>query len=115
MIDKLFANYRKENSDIVAAVLTLASVLSKASDDKPLTVPEIAKKLRVRQPKVLAWIRSGRLKAVNITTSGRPRYRVHPDDLLMFMTPVAEQTAQYRRPQKPLVVPTPRRPKHEQS
>jgi hypothetical protein len=74
MIEELFANYRKENSNIVAAILTLASVLSKASDDKPMTVPEVAIKMRVNRTKVLTWIHSGRLKAFNVTTRGCPRY-----------------------------------------
>ena len=55
--------------------------------NQPLTVPEVAKYLRVRPDKVLSWIRSGRLFGYNTSEhdSGRPKYRVNPDDLKAFM------------------------------
>jgi hypothetical protein len=34
---------------------------------------------------VLAWIRSGELKASNLSKGSRPRYRVTPDDLAAFL------------------------------
>ena len=40
------------------------------------TPPEIAKLLRVKPAKVLAWIASGELRAVNTGDAGRPRWRV---------------------------------------
>jgi excisionase family DNA binding protein len=55
--------------------------------DRPLTVPEVAKFLRVRPDKVLSWVRSGRLRGYNVAEreNGRPKYRVNPDDLQSFM------------------------------
>ena len=52
-----------------------------------MTVPEVAKLLRVRPDKVLSWIRSGRLRGYNVAEkeNGRPKYRVNPDDLEAFM------------------------------
>lgn len=51
-----------------------------------LTPPEIAETLAVARAKVLAWIRSGELRAINVATSikGRPRYVVFADDLAAF-------------------------------
>jgi excisionase family DNA binding protein len=53
--------------------------------DAYLTPPEIASVLRCRQSKVLAWIRSGRLAAVNLSEGQRPRYRVRRADLDEFL------------------------------
>lgn len=54
---------------------------------QPLTVPEVAKHLRIRPDKVLSWIRSGRLRGYNVAEkeNGRPRYRVNLDDLEAFL------------------------------
>lgn len=41
-----------------------------------LTPPEVAKTLRCRESKVLLWIRSGRLPAINVSETSRPRYRI---------------------------------------
>ncbi len=69
-----------------AAALTLADVVQ--AGERPLTVPEVAKFLRVRPNKVLSWIRSGRLRGYNITEreNGRPKYRVNPSDLNDFVS-----------------------------
>lgn len=55
--------------------------------DQPLTVPEVAKFLRVRRDKVLSWIRSGRLRGFNVaeTETGRPTYRVSAEELEAFI------------------------------
>jgi excisionase family DNA binding protein len=52
-----------------------------------LTPPEIAKRLRVNVDKVLTWIRSGELRAINVATRRgcRPRYRVAVVDLESFL------------------------------
>ena len=52
-----------------------------------LTPPEVADQLRVSPDKVLSWIRSGELRAVNVAKrlGGRPRYRVSIEDLAAFM------------------------------
>jgi len=80
-----------------AASLALASALRDkqiaepsneldTSSTRPLTVPEVAKFLRVRRSKVLSWIRSGRLRGYNVAEreNGKPTYRINPDDLQAF-------------------------------
>lgn len=52
-----------------------------------LTPPEIAAAYGCKTDKVLAWIRSGELRAVNIAQAAngeRPRYRIDPADLEAF-------------------------------
>lgn len=73
-----------------------------------LTPPEIAERYGVSPDKVLAWIRSGELRAINLATTpgGRPRYRIDLADLLAFeqrraAQPVARPA---RRRQSPDVV-----------
>ena len=50
------------------------------------TPPEIAARLRINVQKVLGWISSGELSALNIATKvgGRPRYRIRVEDLQAF-------------------------------
>jgi excisionase family DNA binding protein len=51
-----------------------------------LTPPEIARSRGVSDEKVLRWITSGELKAVNLADHGsrRPRYRISPEALEAF-------------------------------
>jgi predicted site-specific integrase-resolvase len=51
-----------------------------------LTPPEVARLWGIATEKVLAWIRSGELRAVNAATTlgGRPRYLIDVDDLAAF-------------------------------
>jgi hypothetical protein len=53
---------------------------------RKLTPPDVAAIYGVSPDKVLAWIRSGELRAINAATSqsGRPRYLVDLDDLNSF-------------------------------
>lgn len=53
---------------------------------RKLTPPQIAERLGVSPEKVIAWIRSGELKAVNVATkpNGRPRWAVDEADLAAF-------------------------------
>lgn len=104
---KLYDTYLKYTSNnAVAASLTLADLMQRtllaktaepmakpaaepaeATDNRPMMVPEVAKFLRVRPDKVLSWIRSGRLRGYNVAEheTGRPKYRVNPEDLEAFM------------------------------
>jgi excisionase family DNA binding protein len=52
-----------------------------------LTVPEVAKLLRVRPDKVLTWVRSGKLKGFNVAEkeNSQPRYRVSREALGDFI------------------------------
>lgn len=71
-----------------------------------LTPPEVARLWRIRHDKVLAWIRSGELRAVNVTAKpgGRPTYRIDPDDLKAFAdrraaVPLPRRSKQRKREQ----------------
>ena len=50
-----------------------------------LTPPQVARRLGVKAQRVRAWIRSGELKAANLSDATRPRYRVDPIDLQIFL------------------------------
>lgn len=57
----------------------------KAAQTK-LTPPEVARQLRVSRNKVLGWIKSGELRAVNVAdrTCQQPRYVIGVEDLAAF-------------------------------
>jgi len=59
-----------------------------ARDDRFLTPPEVARRLRVNRDKVLGWIRDGELVASDVSSrpgSGRPRWRIDPRNLELFL------------------------------
>lgn len=61
-----------------------------------LTPPEVASLYGVEPAKVIAWIRSGELPAINLATRAdakRPRYRIREADLDVF-----EQVRLAKRP-----------------
>jgi len=47
------------------------------------TPPEIARRLRVKPERVIAWIRAGKLPAINVAQPGsrRPRFRISRESL----------------------------------
>ena len=51
-----------------------------------LTPPELARTWGIKPDKVLAWIRSGELRAINVATDqlGRPRYLIDPNEVEAF-------------------------------
>ena len=51
------------------------------------TPPKVAQLLHIRVDKVRTWIASGELVAFDLSehTGGRPRYRIHRDDLRDFL------------------------------
>lgn len=53
---------------------------------RKLTPPQLARQYGVSTDKVLGWIRSGELRAVNVATrpDGRPRWVIDAADLLAF-------------------------------
>ena len=57
-----------------------------SSERTKLTPPEVARQWGVSIDKVLTFIRTGELRAVNFATrlSGRPRYRIDINDLRDF-------------------------------
>lgn len=56
-----------------------------ASNERYLTPPTIAKRLGVTCDKVLTWIRVGKLRAVNVSDHGRPRWKISPEDIETFL------------------------------
>lgn len=58
----------------------------KPPEKRWLTPPEYAEARGVKPDKVLGWIRSGSLRAVNFAakTSGRPRWRISPEAIREF-------------------------------
>jgi excisionase family DNA binding protein len=93
-VNALYAEYLDHTGGDTAAAasLALAAVMLEhraavgQPQNQPLTVPEVAKLLRVSPDKVLSWIRSGRLRGYNVAEheNGRPKYRVNRDDLDAF-------------------------------
>jgi hypothetical protein len=58
-----------------------------ATEEPWLTPPQLAKTFAVGVEKVVAWIRNGERRAVNVaqTTGGRPRWRISPTALEAFI------------------------------
>jgi hypothetical protein len=54
--------------------------------ERNFTPPEVARRYRVATKKVLAWIRKGELRALNLANRGcsRPRYSITPEALAEF-------------------------------
>lgn len=51
-----------------------------------LTPPAVARRYGVKPERVIAWIRSGELRAINVAnrSATRPRFRIDPADLALF-------------------------------
>ena len=60
--------------------------MSTATSSKKFTPPELARRYGVEPCKVIAWIRSGELRALNVATraTGRPRYLIGEEDIARF-------------------------------
>ena len=73
-----------------------------------LTPPQIAKMLRCRRETVLAWIRAGKLRALNLAGPGkRPSFRISQADFDAFtdrMAVTAAPSRASRRRQDPDVI-----------
>ncbi|MBP7937822.1 MAG: helix-turn-helix domain-containing protein [Phycisphaerae bacterium] len=74
------------------------------TEHQKLTPPEVARIFRVDAKKVISWIRSGELRAVNVATriDGRPRYVIDREDIAAFelrrqVVPPAPRRRRYRR------------------
>ena len=66
-----------------------------------LTPPELARRWSVKPEKILAWIHSGELRAINVATErrGRPRHLIDPNEVEAFeqRRAVVERPVVYRR------------------
>jgi excisionase family DNA binding protein len=85
-----------------------AAPMPPATPDQPrsgtFTVTEIVARLQVDRRTVLAWIRAGELRAINVVRApgGQPRYRVTPEELADFEERRQEQPSPTRaRPRRP--------------
>jgi hypothetical protein len=75
--------------------------------DRAYSVKQVAESLRIRAHGVLALIRNGELRAVDISIQpgGRPHWRILPDDLECFLLRRTRQpAAPRRRRRKPTTV-----------
>ncbi len=67
-----------------------------------LTVAQVAERLGTRTHTVTAWIKSGELRAIDISQSagGRPTWRIMPEDLDAFIERRTHQAAPKRTRRK---------------
>lgn len=96
--DQLAASLRETFPDARVTTISVGQSTARPTG-VVMTPPEVAKQLRCRASQVLTWIRSGQLKAANLSKSSRPRYRVHPDDLVAFLKSRQPEPPQ-RRPRR---------------
>ena len=86
----------------------MGSLLSVATLPRMLTPPDVARRLAVKPDRVIAWIRSGELRALNVSDGRvRPRFRIDPADLEEFLARRAVQPPprrQRRRKRPPDVI-----------
>jgi len=72
--------------------------------------PEYAKQIGVKADKVVAWIKSAQLRAIDVSSNpgiGRPRYRIPLDAIIEFeqkRTPKPPTKPQRRRKRDPEVI-----------
>ena len=66
------------------------------SPDEFLTVDEVAESVKVTAPTVRAWIRSGKLRAINPSAGHRPghTYRIARDALAQFLAGTEQQPSE---------------------
>lgn len=71
-----------------------------AVDEQTLTPPELARRWRVKPERIIAWIRSGELRAFDVSSNpgvGRPRYRISLDATIEFENRRSGATVKPRR------------------
>ena len=74
------------------------------ADSIALTPPQVAKQLAVNVHKIHAWIAAGQLRAINLGDRSRPRWRILPEDLEVFLSGRAAKVGRVvtrRRPKQP--------------
>ena len=65
----------------------MATADTTADPARMMTPPEVGRRLRIKAARVIAFIRSGELRASDLSSAGsrRPRFRVDPADLAIFL------------------------------
>lgn len=71
-----------------------------------LSPPQVGRLLSTGNDQVLGWIRSGELKAVNLSRSRRPRWKINPADLARFLEARSNQTVPKRNSPRAIPKPT---------
>ena len=68
-------------------------------NQKMITPPELAKRWGVASHKILSWIDSGELRALNVASlrTGRPRWRIDEQEIARFELARASATAKQPR------------------
>lgn len=90
--------------DALYALRSLLAWLDGQGNPKSvLTPPELAKEWGISSDKVLGWIRSGQLKARNVSNGTRPRYNISRDDLKLFRPPAEKLVKRSRRKPDPSI------------
>lgn len=81
------------------------------SSRSKMTPPSLARRWGISVDKVLTWIRSGELRAIDVSTrrGGRPRYLIDDADILAFermreVQPPLRQTRRRRKPKDTSVI-----------
>ena len=79
------------------------------STRQKISPPELARRWGVDASKILTWIRSGELRAINVAThcGGRPRYLIDLADILIFeqrRSAAPPPTAPRRRRKDPAII-----------
>lgn len=84
------------------AKAVLESILA-ATEPEPefFTPPQAAKLLKINPDKVRAWISSGRLPAIDISTTSRPRWRIKRGDVNDLRRTTAPPTRRVTRKTDP--------------
>ena len=97
---------RKKFSDLNRA--------TKPADIRPqrtwLTPPEVGRRYGIKAERVIAMIRAGLLRAIDVSSPGsrRPRFRIHESDLIAFetlrtVTPRSKGSPRKRRPKSDVI------------
>jgi excisionase family DNA binding protein len=59
--------------------------------ERYLTPPQAGRLLGVNADRVVGWIKSGKLRASNVSDKTRPRWRISPADLQAYLTARSNQ------------------------
>ena len=90
----------------ISKALSILGRMLESGDDNPksvLTPPELAREWGISSDKVLGWIRSGQLKARNVSNGIRPLYKIERDDLKSFRPPAEKLVKRSRRKPDPSI------------
>lgn len=82
---KLCRDDGRNRTPIEAREILAACIAATHDKVKPLTPAAVGKQVGASPETVIGWIRSGKLKAANLSKGVRPRYVIEPDDLAAFL------------------------------